>query len=70
MTKYDIQENDILEFANGTKIQVGINKGWIIREYYGEDLKCLKNDEYDIVAIYRPKYEKVFERVEERSNNR
>ena len=60
MNKEDIQENDILEFANGTKIQVGKNKEWLIREYYGEDLKCLKNSDYDIVAVYRPMYEKIF----------
>ena len=61
MNKYDIQENDILEFANGTKIQVGINKMWILRDFYGDDLKCLKDSEFDIVAIYRPTYEKIFE---------
>ena len=62
MNKEDIQENDILEFANGTKIQVGTNKDWIIREFYGEDLRCFKDSDFDIVAIYRPTYQKIFEK--------
>lgn len=62
MNKEDIQENDILEFANNKKAIVGYNILWIIKEYYNEDLTCKTNSDYDITRIYRPTYEEIFER--------
>ena len=64
MNKLDIQKNDIVEFANGNKAQVGINSLWIIQNYYDDKLNCIKKPEYNIVKIYRPTYEVIYEKEE------
>lgn len=62
MNKEDIQKDDLIEFANGKKTIIGEKSIWILDKYYNEDLTCIKNSDYDIIRIYRPTYEEIFER--------
>lgn len=62
MNKEELQENDLLVFKNNHKAFLTQDRYKIIQEYYDDELNCLTNDNYTIVQVYRPTYERVFER--------
>lgn len=62
MNKEEIQKDDIVEFVTGKKATVGEHILWILQTYYREDLTCITNPDYDIVKIYRPRYELIHDR--------
>lgn len=62
MKKEDIQKGDLIEFANGKKSIIGEKSIWILDKYYNDDLTCNFNSDFDIIRIYRPTYEEIFER--------
>ena len=64
MTKNELKIDDLVEFANGKKVMLGVNIQWVIRDFYTNDLKCKTNSDFDIVKVYRPTYEVVYERNE------
>ena len=66
MTKNELKIDDLVEFANGKKVMLGVNIQWVIRDFYTNDLKCKTNSDFDIVKVYRPTYEVVYDRGMER----
>lgn len=56
----DLKNNDILIFKNGNRAIYTSDRKTIIEQYYDEDLRCLNNDDYSIIRIYRPHYELVY----------
>lgn len=62
MTKNELKIDDLVEFANGKKVMIGVNIQWVIRDFYTNDLKCKTNSDFDIVKVYRPTYEVVYDR--------
>ena len=66
MTKQDLMPNDILKFKNGTQATLSINNFWVINQFYDNDLDCLNNPEYNIIAVFRPTYDLIYsKRIEE-----
>lgn len=55
-----LQENDIIKFKNGSKKIYSENDDFIISEFYDENLRCINNDNYTIVEILRPHYERIY----------
>ena len=64
-----LMENDIIEFKNGSRKYYHSTDEWIIKEFYDENLNCLKKDELSIVRILRPKYEEIW-KVENQKQNK
>ena len=62
MNKNILQINDIVEFRSGKKATVGLNVLSVLDEYYNDDLTCKSRPEYDIIKIYRPRFELISER--------
>ena len=60
MTKQDLMPNDILKFKNGTQAILTINNFWVIKQFYDNDLDCLNNPEYNIIAVFRPTYDLIY----------
>ena len=56
----DLKNNDILIFKNGNRSIYTSDRKKIIQQYYDEDLRCLNNDDYTIIRVFRPSYELVF----------
>ena len=66
MKKDELLPNDILKFQNGKQIILSQNNFWVIRQFYDNDLDCLNNPEYNIIAVFRPSYDLVYSRVDEK----
>lgn len=64
MKKNELQTNDLLIFKNGHTAILDYTKLHIIENYYDNNLNCLTNDDYSIVKIYRPTYDLVFDKDE------
>lgn len=62
-----INNGDILIFANGEKREVGTNILWLLRDYYDENLNCTTNPDFNIVQILRPEYKVIYSKEEEKS---
>jgi hypothetical protein len=62
MNKSDIRVGDIIILANGTKETINKRNMYIIERFYADDLKCLTEENCDIIKIYRPVYELIFEK--------
>ena len=63
MNKEDLKNNDILVLKNNHSLVLGANNMYVIREYYDDELNCIKDDNYTIVKVFRPEYQLVFERA-------
>ena len=61
MTKGEIKENDILVFKNGHVKYFHESERYILNHFYRDNMVCEFKDEFTIVAIYRPSYEKMFD---------
>lgn len=59
----NLQNGDILELKNGKTLVFTEDRRWVMSCYYDNDLRCLSNDDYTVVAIKRPSYEYVYKRV-------
>ena len=66
MKKNELLPNDILKFQNGKQIVLSQNNFWVIKHFYDNDLDCLDNPEYNIIAVFRPSYDLVYSRVDEK----
>ena len=66
MKKNELLPNDILRFQNGKQIILSQNNFWVIKHFYDNDLDCLDNPEYNIIAVFRPSYDLVYSRVDEK----
>ena len=55
--KSKIKENDILVFRNGLEHTYTKLDRWILTQFYDDNLRSLKDEEYDIINIKRPYYE-------------
>lgn len=56
----DLKNNDILIFKNGSSTIFTKDKRKIIQYLYDGELRCINNDDYTIVRVYRPHYELVY----------
>lgn len=57
--KIELQNNDIVIFKNNKKTTFTETQRWIIEQYYDEDLNCNKDDNYSIVEVLKPNYQKI-----------
>lgn len=62
MLKEDIKPNDIVIFKNGARTTIDMQTEWIIDEFYDDDLRCLKSDDFTIVKVLRPYYAEIYDR--------
>ena len=62
MNKNDLKSNDIIVFANNHSAVFGENNRYMIEQHFDDELKCIDNPDYDIMKIYRPQYEVIYER--------
>ncbi len=62
MNKSDLKKDDILVMKNNHSLVLGANNMYVIREYYDDELNCIKDDNYTIEKVFRPEYKIVFER--------
>lgn len=65
MTKAELLPNDILKFKNGESVVLSRYNFWVINTFYDDNLKCLRKEEYDIEAVFRPSYDLVYSRINE-----
>lgn len=65
MKKDELLPNDILKFQNGKQIILSQNNFWVINQFYDNDLDCLNNPEYNIIAVFRPSYDLVYSKINE-----
>lgn len=64
MKKNELQKNDILIFKNNHTVVFDSSKIYVIEQNYDDELNCLTNDDYSIMKIYRPTYELVYDKEE------
>lgn len=62
MTKEELKKDDVLVMRNNHSLVLGANNMYVIREYYDDELNCIKDDNYTIIQVYRPEYKLMFER--------
>lgn len=62
--KKELQKNDILIFKNNHTAVFDSSKIYVIEQNYDDNLNCLTNDDYSIMKIYRPTYDLVFDKDE------
>lgn len=60
MTKQNLMPNDILKFKNGMQVILSQYNFWVINQFYDNDLDCLNNTEYNIIAVFRPTYDLIY----------
>lgn len=70
MKKDELLPNDILKFQNGKQIILSKNNFWVIKQFYDNDLDCLNNPEYNVVAVFRPYYDLVYSKINEQNMKR
>ena len=60
--KRDILPNDVLIYKNGEKGVLYAQYYWMLLKLYDDNLNHIYNDDYSIIEVLRPRYERVFER--------
>lgn len=68
MKKEDLKTGDIIEYRNGQAKIISERDNWVICELYDDDLNCITDKRYDIVAVRRPVYEVIYQK--EKTNER
>lgn len=63
MKKSDLMPEDIMVFANERRATFDEKIMWVISEYYNDNLECITNEDYDVVKIYRPHYELIYDKA-------
>lgn len=61
--KRDILPNDVLIYKNGEKAVLYAQYYWTILKFYDDDLNHVYNDDYTIIEVLRPHYERIYDRV-------
>ena len=60
--KRDILPNDVLIYKNGEKAVLYEQYYWTILKFYDDDLNHIYNDDYTIIEVLRPHYERIYDR--------
>ena len=60
--KRDILPNDVLIYKNGEKAVLYEQYFWTILKFYDDDLNHIYNDDYTIIEVLRPHYERIYDR--------
>ena len=63
--KKDLIPNDLLIFKNGEKSILYAQYYPMILRLYDDDLNHVYNDDYTIIEVLRPHYERIYEREKE-----
>lgn len=64
--KRDILPNDVLIYKNGEKAVLYEQYYWTILKFYDDDLNHIYNDDYSIIEVLRPHYERIYDRGKEK----
>ena len=54
--------NDVLIYKNGEKSVLYEQYFWMILKFYDDDLNHKFNDDYTIIEVLRPHYERIYDR--------
>lgn len=60
--KRDLLPNDVLIYKNGEKAVLYAQYYWTILKFYDNDLNHIYNDDYTIIEVLRPHYERIYDR--------
>ena len=60
--KRDILPNDVLIYKNGEKAVLYAQYYWALLKFYDDDLNHVYNDDYTIIEVLRPHYERIYDR--------
>lgn len=60
--KRDILPNDVLIYKNGEKAVLYAQYYWTLLKFYDDDLNHVYNDDYTIIEVLRPHYERIYDR--------
>ena len=63
--KKDLIPNDLLIFKNGEKSILYVQYYPMILKLYDDNLNHVYNDDYTIIEVLRPHYERIYEREKE-----
>lgn len=66
MKKNELKDNDILVFKNNHSAVLSVSNHYRIEKFYDDDLNCITDDNYSIIKVFRPVYEKIYERKNEK----
>lgn len=66
MKKNELKDNDILVFKNNHSAVLSVSNHYRIEKFYDDDLNCITDDNYSIIKVFRPVYEKIYERENEK----
>lgn len=60
--KRDILPNDVLIYKNGEKAVLYEQYYWTLLKFYDDGLNHIYNDDYTIIEVLRPHYERIYEK--------
>ena len=60
--KNELLPNDVLIYKNGEKAILYEQYYWIILKFYDDNLNHIYNDDYTIIEVLRPHYERIYDR--------
>ena len=60
--KKDLLPNDVLIYKNGEKGILYAQYYWTLLMFYDDDLNHVYNDDYTIIEVLRPHYERIYDR--------
>ncbi len=60
--KRDLLPNDVLIYKNGEKGILYAQYFWTLLRVYDDDLNHIYNDDYTIIEVLRPHYERIYNR--------
>ena len=64
--KKDLLPNDVLIYKNGEKTVLYEQYFWMLLKFYDDDLNHIYDDNYTIIEVLRPHYERIYERKDEK----
>ena len=65
--KRDILPNDVLIYKNGEKAVLYAQYYWTLLKFYDDNLNHVYNDDYTIIEVLRPHYERIYS-INEKKN--
>lgn len=65
--KNQLLPNDVLIYKNGEKAILYEQYYWIILKFYDDNLNHIYNDDYTIIEVLRPKYERIYEKGKQKT---
>ena len=68
--KRDILPNDVLIYKNGEKAVLYEQYFWTLPKFYDDDLNHVYNDDYSIIEVLRPHYERIYDRDKIKEKNK